>query len=134
MTRNRVFDGAANGHVLVRGHPVKPMGTSKLSKRPTKWSVVSVSAPSMSQHSRLFFGADVSFHSNAMHAAFQPDRSEPLPGAGYDALRRVSRAIATHHDIKELFRSLADELRPVVNFVFLRGESWSSGTANAGRM
>jgi formate hydrogenlyase transcriptional activator len=55
-----------------------------------------------------------------MHAAFQPDRGEPLPSAGYDALRRVSRAIAAHHDIKNLLRSLADELRPVVNFVFLR--------------
>jgi|SRR5579872_1251600 len=57
---------------------------------------------------------------NAMHAAFQFDRGEPLPEAGYQALRRVSRAIAAHHDIKTLFRSLADELRPVVNFVFLR--------------
>ena len=55
-----------------------------------------------------------------MHAAFQSDRSEPLPEAGYQALRRVSRAIAAHHNIKELFHSLADELRPVVNFVFLR--------------
>jgi formate hydrogenlyase transcriptional activator len=55
-----------------------------------------------------------------MHAAFKPDRGEPLPGAGYDAPRRVSRAIAAHHDTKELFGSLADELRPVVNFVFLR--------------
>ncbi len=62
----------------------------------------------------------MSLHSNAMHAAFQPDRGESLPGAGYDALRRVSRAIAAHHDTKELFRSLADELRSVVNFVFLR--------------
>jgi formate hydrogenlyase transcriptional activator len=55
-----------------------------------------------------------------MHTAFQPDRQEPLPEAGYQALRRVSRAIAAHRDVKELFRSLADELRPVVNFVFLR--------------
>lgn len=55
-----------------------------------------------------------------MHTAFQSDRSEPLPEAGYQALRRVSRAIAAHRDVKDLFRSLADELRPVVNFVFLR--------------
>jgi formate hydrogenlyase transcriptional activator len=55
-----------------------------------------------------------------MNAAFQSGRSEPLPEAEYQALRRVSRAIAAHHDIKTLFRSLADELRPVVNFVFLR--------------
>ena len=55
-----------------------------------------------------------------MHAVFQSGGREPLPEAGYQALRRVSRAIAAHHDIKELFRSLADELRPVVNFVFLR--------------
>ena len=55
-----------------------------------------------------------------MHAAFQPGQGEPLPEAGYKALRRVSRAIAAHHDVKKLFRSLADELRPVVNFVFLR--------------
>jgi hypothetical protein len=55
-----------------------------------------------------------------MHATFQPDRSETLPEAGYQALRRVSRAIAAHHEVKTLFRSLADELRPVVNFVFLR--------------
>ena len=57
---------------------------------------------------------------SAMHAAFQSDRGQPLPEAGYQALRRVSRAIAAHHDIKDLFRSLANELRPVVNFVFLR--------------
>ncbi|MGA2103387.1 MAG: GAF domain-containing protein, partial [Candidatus Sulfotelmatobacter sp.] len=56
----------------------------------------------------------------AMHAAFQSDQGEPLPEAGYQALRRVSRAIAAHHEAKTLFRSLADELRPVVNFVFLR--------------
>ena len=62
----------------------------------------------------------MSLLTNAMHAAFQFDRGEPLPEAGYQALRRVSRAIAAHHDIKTLFRSLADELRPVVNFVFLR--------------
>jgi formate hydrogenlyase transcriptional activator len=62
----------------------------------------------------------LSLHTNAMHAAFQSGGGEPLPEAGYEALRRVSRAIAAHHDIKELFRSLADELRPVVNFVFLR--------------
>lgn len=55
-----------------------------------------------------------------MHAAFQSGQGEPLPEAGYQALRRVSRAIAAHHDIKNLFRSLADELRPVVTFVFLR--------------
>src|SRR3984893_6034604 len=55
-----------------------------------------------------------------MHAAFQSGQGEPLPEVGYQALRRVSRAIAAHHDIKNLFRSLADELRPVVNFVFLR--------------
>jgi formate hydrogenlyase transcriptional activator len=55
-----------------------------------------------------------------MRAAFQSDRGEPLPEAGYEALRRVSRAIAAHHDIKDLFRSLANELRPVVNFSFLR--------------
>lgn len=62
----------------------------------------------------------MSLLASAMHAAFQPDRAEPLPEAGYQALRRVSRAIAAHHDIKTLFRSLADELRPVVGFVFLR--------------
>ena len=55
-----------------------------------------------------------------MHAAFQSDRGTPLPEAGYQALRRVARAIAAHRDVKELFRSLADELRSVVNFVFLR--------------
>jgi formate hydrogenlyase transcriptional activator len=55
-----------------------------------------------------------------MHAAFQSGQGEPLPEAGYQALRRVSRAIAAHHDIRDLFRSLADELRPVVNFIFLR--------------
>ena len=55
-----------------------------------------------------------------MHATFQPDRSETLPEAGYQALRRVSRAIAAHHEVKTLFRRLADELRPMVNFVFLR--------------
>ena len=62
----------------------------------------------------------MSLLSSAMHAAFQSDRGQPLPEAGYHALRRVSRAIAAHHDIKTLFRSLADELRPVVSFVFLR--------------
>jgi formate hydrogenlyase transcriptional activator len=62
----------------------------------------------------------VSLLTSEMHAAFQSDRSEPLPEAGYQALRKVSRAIAAHHDVKKLFRSLADELRPVVNFVFLR--------------
>ena len=62
----------------------------------------------------------MSLHTSAMHAAFQSGGGEPLPEAGYEALRRVSRAIAAHHDIKELFRSLAGELRPVVNFVFLR--------------
>ena len=55
-----------------------------------------------------------------MHAAFQSGRGEPLHSAGYEALRRVSRAIAAHHDIKELFRSLAGELRPLVHFSFLR--------------
>ncbi|MGC2474281.1 MAG: hypothetical protein WA485_08095 [Candidatus Sulfotelmatobacter sp.] len=50
----------------------------------------------------------MSLLTNAMHAAFQFDRGEPLPEAGYQALRRVSRAIAAHHDIKTLFRSLAD--------------------------
>jgi formate hydrogenlyase transcriptional activator len=62
----------------------------------------------------------MSLHTSAMHAAFQSDRGEPLPEAEYEALRRVSRAIAAHHDIKDLFRSLANELRPVVNFSFLR--------------
>jgi formate hydrogenlyase transcriptional activator len=62
----------------------------------------------------------LSFLTSEMHAAFQSGRGEPLPEAGYEALRRVSCAIAAHHDIKDLFRSLADELRPVVNFVFLR--------------
>ena len=62
----------------------------------------------------------MSFFYTTMHAAFQSEYGEPLPQAGYQALRRVSRAIAAHHDIKDLFRSLADELRPVVNFVFLR--------------
>jgi len=62
----------------------------------------------------------MSLQANAMHAAFQSERGQPLPEASYDALRRVTRAIAAHHDIKNLFRSLADELRPVVNFVFLR--------------
>jgi formate hydrogenlyase transcriptional activator len=62
----------------------------------------------------------LSLYTNAMHAVLQSGRGEPLPEAGYQALRRVSRAIAAHHDIKELFRSMAGELRPVVNFVFLR--------------
>ena len=62
----------------------------------------------------------MSLHTGAMHAVFQSGRGEPLTEAGYEALRRVSRAIAAHRDVKELFRSLADELRPVVNFVFLR--------------
>ena len=62
----------------------------------------------------------MSIHTGAMHAVFQSGRGEPLTEAGYEALRRVSRAIAAHRDVKELFRSLADELRPVVNFVFLR--------------
>lgn len=57
---------------------------------------------------------------NAMHPPFQPGRGEPLREAGYQALRRVSRTIAAHRDVKDLFRSLADELRPVVSFVFLR--------------
>ncbi len=57
---------------------------------------------------------------NAMHAVHQSGRGAPLPQEGYEALRRVSRAIAAHRDVKDLFRSLADELRPVVNFVFLR--------------
>jgi formate hydrogenlyase transcriptional activator len=62
----------------------------------------------------------LSLHTGAMHAVFQSGRGEPLTEAGYEALRRVSRAIAAHRDVKELFRTLADELRPVVNFVFLR--------------
>ncbi len=62
----------------------------------------------------------MSVRTNAMHAVFQSGQGEPLPEAGYQALRRVSRAIAAHHEVKTLFRSLADELRPVVNFVFLR--------------
>jgi len=62
----------------------------------------------------------MSLSRTTMHAVFQSDPDERLPAAGYQALRRVSRAIAAHHDIKTLFRSLADELRPVVNFVFLR--------------
>jgi formate hydrogenlyase transcriptional activator len=62
----------------------------------------------------------LSLFANAMHAFYKPGRGEPLPEAGYQALRRVSRAIAAHHDVKKLFRSLADELRPVVNFIFLR--------------
>jgi hypothetical protein len=59
------------------------------------------------------------FLASEMHAAFQSDQGEPVPEAGYQALRRVSRAIAAHYNMKELFHSLADELRPVVNFVFL---------------
>ena len=55
-----------------------------------------------------------------MHAALQSAAGAPLPQAGYEALRRVSRAIAAHRDVKKLFRSMADELRPVVKFVFLR--------------
>lgn len=35
----------------------------------------------------------MSLHSSPMHAAFQSDRGEPLPQAGYEAPRRVSRAI-----------------------------------------
>lgn len=62
----------------------------------------------------------MSLLSRPMHPVLHSDRSEPLPEAGYLALRRVSRAIASHRDVKSLFRSLADELRPVVNFVFLR--------------
>jgi len=57
---------------------------------------------------------------STMHAAYEPQHGQALPEAGYQALRRVSRAIAAHHDIKNLFRSLADELRPVVSFTFLR--------------
>ncbi len=62
----------------------------------------------------------MSLHRSAMHAAFHPEPGEPLPEAGYAALRRVSRAITAHRDVKALFRSLANELRPVVNFIFLR--------------
>ncbi len=58
--------------------------------------------------------------SSQMNAVFHSGRGTPLPEAGYRALRQVSRAIAAHHDVKDLFRSLADELRPVVKFVFLR--------------
>src|SRR5207302_1418051 len=61
-----------------------------------------------------------SLHNSAMHAVIQSGQGEPLPEAGYQALRRVSRAITAHREVKDLFRSLADELRPVVNFVFLR--------------
>jgi len=62
----------------------------------------------------------MSLFTNPMQAAIHSDRGEPLPEAGYQALRRVSRAIAAHREVKDLFRRLADELRPVVNFVFLR--------------
>jgi formate hydrogenlyase transcriptional activator len=62
----------------------------------------------------------VSLLSSTMHAALQSPAGAPLSKAGYEALRRVSRAIAAHRDVKKLFRSLADELRPVVKFVFLR--------------
>ena len=62
----------------------------------------------------------MSLLNNAMHGAIQSGQGEPLPEAGYQALRRVSRAITAHREVKDLFRSLADELRPVVNFVFLR--------------
>ena len=62
----------------------------------------------------------MSLLSSTMHAALQSAAGAPLPEAGYEALRRVSRAIAAHRDVKKLFRSLADELRPVVKFVFLR--------------
>lgn len=64
--------------------------------------------PQEFEHRVVFREQRMSLLTNAMHAAFQFDRGEPLPEAGYQALRRVSRAIAAHHDIKTLFRSLAD--------------------------
>jgi len=71
--------------------------------------------------SPLAFGSrEVPSVSSTKHAALQSAAGAPLPEAGYEALRRVSRAIAAHRDVKNLFHSLADELRPVVKFVFLR--------------
>lgn len=49
-------------------------------------------------------------------AQFEPGQLLP---AQYEALSRVSRAISKYRDQKELFRVLADELRPAVNFNFL---------------
>jgi formate hydrogenlyase transcriptional activator len=98
-----------------------PMGTSNFAKPPTKWSVALGRSHELLLHRQFLFGSsELSLLAKEMHAAFQSGRGEPLPEAGYKALRRVSRAIAAHHNIKDLFHSLADELRPVVNFVFLR--------------
>src|ERR1700724_1040163 len=104
-----------HGHPICRlGHPIVTID------RPTGRFGLSAFGASASTHNHLNLERELSFLTSTMHAAFQSDRSEPLPEAGYQALRRVSRAIAAHHNIKELFHSLADELRPVVNFVFLR--------------
>ena len=55
-----------------------------------------------------------------MSFALQTGQGEPLSNAGYETLRRVSRTIGAHRDINELFRNLADDLRPFIDFVFLR--------------
>jgi formate hydrogenlyase transcriptional activator len=55
-----------------------------------------------------------------MSFALQAGHGEPLSNVGYETLRRVSRTIRAHRDINELFRSLADDLRPFIDFVFLR--------------
>ena len=44
------------------------------------------------------------------------DASEPLLAERYEALIRVSQAIASHRDPKDLFRTMAKELRRVVQF------------------
>jgi len=55
-----------------------------------------------------------------MSFALQTGQGEPLSNAGYETLHRVSRTIGAHRDINELFRNLADDLRPFIDFVFLR--------------
>ena len=55
-----------------------------------------------------------------MNAIFQGGRGEPISEVEYRTLRRLSRTIAAHHDIRELFCSLGDELRPVIDFSLLQ--------------
>jgi len=55
-----------------------------------------------------------------MSFALQTGQGEPLSNVGYETLRRVSRTIGAHRDVNELFRSLADDLRPFIDFAFLR--------------
>ncbi|MCI0356211.1 MAG: sigma 54-interacting transcriptional regulator [Acidobacteria bacterium] len=53
-----------------------------------------------------------------MSEALQTPMEQSL-AARYEALIRVSQVISTHHDCKDLFRSLAAELRQVVQFDYL---------------